>query len=491
MKYILRNTLFVLFTLTIVSCEEFLSRRPTKGTSQPVESIDQLEGLMNAGFSTEYGYPFVLSTDDVDFSIESYEAAGFYGTYIYSYLSMLHYTFDTDEISNEISDLLTMYGFSDIYRANLIIESIGGVEGDETDKQRLKADAHFMRAYWYWVLANVYCLPYCEANLDEPGLPRRLGIDMEENTTQMTVGETYELIESDLAEAMKTDIVSSEKKWRGSKSTASALLSRVYLHKCEYEKAVESATYALSNKHNTVKLRDFNTLTQTEGSPGLFYPETAYLSSADIMTWDEFFLSNTISNLTMWVMPSNELMGLYDQANDMRYTKFFINTYLIYGMSVQQLGYHVFANAMSYPGGIGIAEVMLNKAEALVRQPSPDIGGAMALVNELREKRLAPGAPGMTLTASTKEEALTKILEERRRELVISHRWYDIRRFSVNETTSDDVTVTHTFYKLENGQFDKTAVETYTLPVGSRRYAVPYNGFDVANSEGQLKQNRY
>ena len=135
---------------------------------------------------------------------------------------------------------------------------------------------------------------------------------------------------------------------------------------------------------------------------------------------------------------------------------------------------------------------MLNKAEALVRKSSPGISGAMSVVNELRRNRLAPDTPGLELSASGADQALRLILEERRRELAFTYRWWDIRRFGVNENAADDVTVTRTFYPIANGLVqNEQAPTTYTWGPGSRKFAVPINGVEIDNSNDIIKQNPY
>jgi len=213
-----------------------------------------------------------------------------------------------------------------------------------------------------------------------------------------------------------------------------------------------------------------------------------------MVQWEEHFYVRFAVNPTSWFMPSPELVALYDKENDMRY-KWFMRPNGNRSISVPDIPayrYIIFAN-----GGAGvwsgptIQEVMLNKAESLLRKSGTDVNGALAVVNELRRHRIAPGAPDIQLTAANRDEALIKVLEERRRELPFGHRWWDIRRFSVTETTVDKVSIIRTFHPIVNGVVDFTQTKTYTLPAGSRRYAVPINKFDIDASQGRLKQNTY
>lgn len=130
------------------------------------------------------------------------------------------------------------------------------------------------------------------------------------------------------------------------------------------------------------------------------------------------------------------------------------------------------------------SEVLLNKAEVLARKG--DFGGAMTVVNILRQKRMSTY---IALTATDKDDAIKKVLEERRREMPFAMRWYDIRRFSVNEYPADDVTVTRDFFDVSISGVNVNAPKTYTL--SAKGLLVPINGVEMDASKGQIVQNPY
>lgn len=493
MKCVFKYILLSLGVLSLSACEDYLSETPTKGTNQPVKSLEQLEGLLNNPTCWEMNMAAPYSTDDYEIKTELYDAAVAKAS-IFSMDVLHHYTFKNEEVASTVTDYLWSSLYSTIYNANLILENVDNVEGDAVLKARIKAEAYFLRAYTNWMIANFYCLPYCTANLQELGLPLRKTTDMTENLTRATLEDTYQFIEADLAEALKIDLVEPEYTWRASKATIQAFLSRYYMHKGEYEKAVEAADYALDHS-GIAKLKDYNSLgVGLSVIPGLLeFPETAMYSIAQAVSWGEFFYARMNRIVSGWYVPSTGLVGLYDQENDMRYKRFFTYNGLIFlEPGFMALGYNMFFfGATQIPSGPSVPEVMLNKAECLLRQANPNVEGALSVANELRAHRMVPGASGIDLEAGTKEEALKKILEERRRELPFSHRWLDLRRFGVNETSLDDVDVVRTFYSLRNGTVDKSKIETYMLPAKSRRYAVPINEGDISASQGVIKQNTY
>ena len=499
MQRIYKYCLLAAVALMLAACTEFLSELPTKGTNQPISSLEQMEGLLYGIVTTSSGYFMetcpvaVFSTDDCHLPLD-YCATN---PTRFAWRNVLHYIWDIENLPDEATDPSWSNQFSLINRANTVLYYVDKVPGDPAKKAQIKAQAHFHRAYCYWYLANYYCLPYAPENMQEQGTPRKLTINNEEDYSHMTLEETYKLIDADIAEALKVDIDAALVTWQADKATVNAFLSRYYLHRGEYDKAIEAADYALANKGN-VSLKDYNTL--VAGNPAYYtnpldtirYCETNNYTNDQIQRWQELFLGRFAYAANQWMVPSPALIALYDGNSDMRY-KWFMhpNGHRRFTNNISLYRYTMFSDGRYAWSGPTIQEVMLNKAECLLRKSSPDIAGALAIVNNLRDHRIAPGTPGIHLTAATRDEALVKVLEERRRELPFGHRWWDIRRFSVTETTVDKVAITRIFYVPKNGEIDFTQTKTYMLPVGSRRYAVPIFQVDIDASEGKLKQNTY
>ena len=133
--------------------------------------------------------------------------------------------------------------------------------------------------------------------------------------------------------------------------------------------------------------------------------------------------------------------------------------------------------------------MLLTAAEALARQNK--VSEAMQYLNKLRRARIRQGAELVDLSADSQDEAISLILEERHREMPFVMRWFDIRRLAFNETTADDVTVERTFYATSNNVIDYSMVYKYTLPVKSKRYAIPLTNLEITRSGNQLVQNNY
>jgi hypothetical protein len=123
--------------------------------------------------------------------------------------------------------------------------------------------------------------------------------------------------------------------------------------------------------------------------------------------------------------------------------------------------------------GIRSPEVYLMKAECLAR--NGDVTGAMAMVNTLRKKRILPSTYA-NLTASTSEEAVKIIIDERARELMnTQNRFWDMRR--LNTETAFAKTYTRDF----NSQ-------TYSIAPDSHIFIMPFAKTATDRNES-LQQN--
>lgn len=507
MKPIITYILIPALALSLGSCKDFLSELPAKDVNQPVEKLEQLEGLLDnvdsGGTLYEANIAALYSTDDFGLTPEIYRTAAERGMgMLFPVENLYHFIFDVDNIIPQASDGLWANLYGAIYNYNLILENVDKVEGDAQRKKLVKAEAHFMRAYEMWLLANVYCLPWCEANLGEPGLPRRFTTDMEEDFTRMTIADTYKAIEKDLEDALAVmteldgqpgfSLDTPGNRWRVSIAAINAFLSRYHLHKGDYAKAAEAAKYALDHK-GAAALIDYNTIGTIPASPVISWSATTTWPGSRLVNLEEFFFARYMYNGFATFFTSRALVDLYDKQYDLRYKKMHWNAALLYfpGAPVEMPCLRMYYNGMALTSGPTVQEVMLNRAEALLRQSTPDVSGALALVNELRDYRFDPSGGDYSMTASGAQDALRQVLEERRRELALTARWYDIRRFAVNGDLGDDVTVTHQFFEIENGAVDMDSPKTYTLAPGSRRYAVPLNIANIQGSQGRIEQNRY
>ncbi|WP_212592628.1 RagB/SusD family nutrient uptake outer membrane protein [Sphingobacterium humi] len=491
-----------MFTVCLTSCNDFLDEKPSKTASLVVTTTDQLQALLNnyTNFFRESNGTYISSTDDYGLLHPIYDARPM----AYAMYAVQLATWDTQYLPNNVLANPWPEEYKKIFTANMVLGNIDRVTGSEQDKKQLIADAHFIRAYSYFQLVNTYCLPYTEQNKQELGLPIKKSVSFEEPAQRQTVADVYALIESDLAEALKIEIPLQQsgrlRHWRANTAGVHGFAARYYLSRNDYNQALSYADKALAEHSSLV---DYNTEMRygrtgnvpVNGVPvTINYPYTHDNQSdmTDMLNWKEFLYFRSLSHSSWWYVPSPELLDLYDKENDLRYEYHIVENYS-YDRGAINPAYsypgYIFFFKDRLPSGPTVAEMLLIKAECHARLDQ--VGTAMNAVNQLRAKRLKPGA-AVNLLASTKDEAIRKILEERRREMPFTHRWQDIRRLNNNDYALDDVELTRQFYSYSSSSVERDGgLKTYTLPKNSRRYAAPIPQTEIISSQGVIVQNTY
>ncbi|MBL1407206.1 RagB/SusD family nutrient uptake outer membrane protein [Sphingobacterium faecale] len=492
----------------LLSCKKFLEEPPSKTSALVVKTTAQLNALLDnqSTFYREENRAQTYGTDDWGLTVNLYDG----GRSVLSNIAAIQFaTWDTQYLLENQQDNLWTSEYKKIFTANMVLSNLDNVSGSEQEKAIIKADAHFIRAYSYWILANTYCLPYTDANKNELGLPLKTSTSFEEPIERQSLEKVYQLIESDLAEALKSPVSLTAsgraRHWRASKESVNAFAARFYLHKNDYSKTIAHANSVLQDYSTLV---DYNSEMRygIDGSVGINsgtpqaetvtikYPYTHDndMDQTDMIGWKEFLYFRMLDVSTWWYIPSQALLNLYDKTNDLRYQYHMVENYSYdRGMVKPAYSYpgYVFFFKSFIPSGPTVAEVLLMKAEAQAR--NNDYSSAMNTLNILRAKRMKPG-PWVDLTATSKDDAIKKILEERRREMPFVQRWFDIRRYNNNDDPNDDVILTRDFYPYNgtNVLFNEP-VKTYALPKDSRRYASPIPVTEIISSNGAIVQNTY
>lgn len=137
---------------------------------------------------------------------------------------------DEDELNNfnipttsKIVQAIWIKNYTGIYRANLLLEKIEGVDASDEFKKRLTAESKFLRAYFYFEQVAYF------ENI--PLLTRTLSGPSEYKQPQAAPADVYNQIALDLTEAMNDlpESVPAAEAGRITKWAAQALLARVYL----------------------------------------------------------------------------------------------------------------------------------------------------------------------------------------------------------------------------------------------------------------------
>jgi starch-binding outer membrane protein, SusD/RagB family len=491
----------------VTSCDKYLNEQPNKSSSLVVTTTAQLNALLSnySTFYQEKNRTAIYSTDDADLPLDLYNAR----PSTFSIAQVEFTLWDINYLPDDGRESFWSGEYKKIFNANMALAYADKVSGTDEEKAVIKADAHFIRAYSYWVLANTYCLPYTAANKQEAGLPIKLSTGFEEPVIRQPLEKVYELIESDLAAALQTSVPlvqgGTPRHWRASTAGVNGFAARYYLNRNNYAEALKYANAALGEYSRLV---DYNTemkygidgrVTINAGTPNaqtvtIKYPYTHnnQVDMTDMIGWKEFLYFRMLSHESWWYIPSKALLDLYDQDHDLRYEYHIVENYS-YDRGLIKPAYsypgYLFFFKDRIPSGPTVAEMLLIKAECLAR--NGNVGDALTAVNTLRAKRMKPG-PWVDLTAAGKEAAIKLVLEERRREMPFTQRWFDIRRLNNNDDPNDDVVLNRTFYPYNNAQvLTGAATQVYTLPKNGRRFAAPLPRTEIISSNGLIEQNKY
>lgn len=301
-----------------------------------------------------------------------------------------------------------------VYMANAAIE---GLEVSQTlseeVKNQLLGEALFIRGMTHFYLTNLFGdIPYITTT----------DYEVNRQVARMQENLVYDNILTDLADAkvFLGDTYVSGERIRANKNVVSALLARVYLYLGQWENAETESSLLIGNtslynlsmnieeeflitSHSAIlqlktKMQGFNT---TEASTFVFIsgPPPLLALNEDLIEEMEtgdlrrlYWVGEVTDGTNFWYYPNK-----YKQGTGLQYSVVF-----------------------------RLAEQYLIRAEARIRQN--DITGAQQDINMIRQRAGLQDTP-----ASTSEELLQAILEERRFELFTEHghRWFDLRRFGI------------------------------------------------------------
>lgn len=358
--------------------------------------------------------------------------------------------------------------YKHIAALNAIIYRVKDIRTTDPDQQlcnRVEGEARFLRAYYYFMLANIYAAPYCKATAaTDLCVPLKLTEMIEDkHFSRDTQEQVWGQIVADLVRADECLAgIRGASNLRAGEYTPAALLSRVYLYMEDYENAIKYADKVIGGGYKINDLNDHtagqNVIYRTSGetifamstysSSFIFRDESPSTSIANFMEAQSFRVSQ-------------DLLDSYSQ-NDLRRSFFFRPSVQGYASLPDKMARWSTADnkpeSISDVMSVRLPEVILNKAEALAAQGGHD-EQARATLDLLRSKRfLAQTMPEITATGSALIEF---VRAERRRELCFEcHRWFDLRRYAVNVKHPQLSTIRHNVYEF-NAQTLYTSLKGY------------------------------
>ena len=350
---------------------------------------------------------------------------------------------------------------------------------------KVSGETHFLRAYFYFWLVNMYGQPYNAATAStDLGVPVKTSENVEDRKfMRNTVQEAYDLIVSDLQaarEGFRTYDTEKRSIYRADSTAANLLLSRVYLYMGRWQDCMDAADRVL-DAHPA--------LMQLNGNSSPFAVST---NVENIFSMGGSDLPAQMQYACQSYRVNTALYNLYG-SDDLRRSQWFWHRGYFTGLTkVEQynvteidhydpseldyyyeLYVHGWAGKMTSVSNVFLlrsAEAYLNKAEAaayLGREAE-----AREALNHLRAYRYRTGTAEVTASG---EELVKEIRTERRKEFVLEgQRWFDLRRYRVCPVCPERISLTHdyTFY-VSDQSIEKVRSRRYVLEAEDPSWTMP------------------
>ena len=439
-----KNILIILAFISFFGCDEYLNELPDN--RQTVTTLDDISELLVSAYS-EGTYTFVeWKTDNVTAIPDNTQLD--WMTENYQYIPV---------VSEEGQDTPTYFwesGYQAIAHANQALEGLNDIDGgDIAYRNALRGEALMSRAYHHFMLANVFCQHYNDANKTELGIPyitapeTNLIVEYDRGTLE----ETYEMIEQDLLEALpliSDNYYTGTGKYHFTKSAGYAFASRFYLFKGDYEKCIEYSNMLLGDGLiNTTYIRDMaEVFTGTSADQiadqynDVNLPSNIFVVRKESFA-DRYFRGYRMNTAIFTQVVRNNIQFSADQRD------------LLYSFGTQarqQPKYNELFEFTTATTGFGYIimtqlrgeEVIFNRMESYVRLNRLD--DALNDYNVFAPLRYDTGGQ-LTIPiinagfGGTEQEAMLNfVLLERRKEFLAEGlRWFDIKRLNLEVTHID------------------------------------------------------
>ena len=474
--------------LVLSSCGDFL-KEVSQDEVIPSSANDLEQLLLGEGYQTYRSLmPYLdMLTDDV---MNNYTESSNQQGYVKNGQSPFCWEVDMAERMKEngISGNSWAGYYSLIKGCNVVLDMVDQVSGTDVTKQNVRGQALALRAYYYFMLANLYAKPYNAPGIDrsqEPCVPLMTSsVVSDEYPVRNTISEVYAQIEQDLLAAQPLMDSYGQRNIRDKVTDqfVHLLLSRLYLYEERWAECIAQADIVLAKQPQLMQIVNY----ASRDNYG-FYRMHVYHPQSPELIWcyassndNSDFVGVVNGSDTPAFLLSGELKALYQynknlkgKRGDMR-AAFYYNYYSIGGLKFDPVTGAMTQNTDMYWGnhcynsgdaskGFRTAEAYMNRAEAKIRLWMA--GGedrlrteALADINTLRQSRWEGSYTPVELT--DKDELWQFCKDERRREFAFDdHRWFDLRRWGMPS-------ITHTFTQT------KGEPQVITLEEGDKRYVL-------------------
>jgi hypothetical protein len=432
--------LILALVFALSGCNEFLNENPDNRVElKTLEQCSQL--LTNAYPNGAYTFTEWMS-DNVRFTTGTQRLTEHNQSYSWQ---------DITSVNQDTPTNFWTSSYEAIAHANEVLAVVDNIQGDNKQRNAVKAEALLTRAYGHFMLVNIFAKHYnSQTASTDAGIPFVSEPEREflKKYTRQTVKQVYDLIEDDIIRALKSvdgSYYANSGKYHFTKNAALALASRFYLFQGDFTNCIKYSSQMLAGDPGSF-IKDIDALLSESANPDNYIQlYTSPNDASNLLLIRQ--VTNFPVNVGFWPSPAlfQEIFQNNPWFTDDERVELRIPIYLRgsgYGIGKYQFLFE----RTSITSNVGLyytiqsvlrgEEVILNRAESYVYNDQLDL--AMADLQLLVDKRY----PGEVLSTAVlrnyfsnnddAENLIAFILEERRKEFMHEGlRWFDIKRYSL------------------------------------------------------------
>lgn len=481
------NIMVILGAILMSSCSSFLEES-SQDEVRPETATDLQQLLLGEGYqlsAATMSYIDLL-TDDVQ---NSYTEASSQQNFVQNGKDVFAWKpemFESMKNCNVKGYNSWQLYYQYIKGCNVVLDYVDKFSGSDAERGNVKGQALALRAYYYFMLCNLYAKPYNLPGIDrskELGVPLMLKSAVtDEYPKRNTLAECYQQIEKDLLEAepLMDKYGNDNIKDKVTSQFVHHLLCRLYLYEERWDESIAQADIVLKKQPGLLKSLDGINNKDKYGN----YEIHVYSYDSPEMIWryasgycSDSFQGTINLGQTPAYSISADLSSLYDydatktgNRGDLRALYYYTYRAVSWTQREKYWGCLTYTKGQA-ARGFRTAEDYLNRAECYIHKfiaSGDDSYRQKALddLNTLRESRWEGTYTSVSITSA--DELLKFYRDERRRELAFDdHRWFDLRRYGEHS-------LSHTL-TLTKGQ-----PETYILEEQDKRFTlqIPQDAID-------------
>lgn len=339
-------------------------------------------------------------------------------------------------------------------------------ENDGIQKKRVKGEAYFLRALYYFFLANMYCEPYSPATAQTTmGLPLKFTEIIEDKEfDRSNLADTYAKVLEDLAEAENCLKDTPRKSvYRADVNAVRLLQSRVYLYMQDWDNAIAKAKEVLEANSSLMNI----------GSKGIGDTCLDATSPEVLFSMGDYLIAYLFQDARYDDVPalvSDDMAALYTE-DDYRKNRYIgetsynnvKNAFRKVNGQVEAIGAYTTAGSVFC---FRTAEAYLTIAEASCYKEDE------ATAKDYMEKFLKTRMMSQVSIDKSGNYLIDFIRDERAREFLLEgHRWFDLRRYSVCQVYPWSKEIIHGYVYYDDRDYDRT--DWYRLEKNDKAYTLP------------------